>query len=59
MKKYILTEIDGKWTIEEMIIESVYPTTVKDSAREMIARLMQLVGIGPVAPQIEPENIKI
>ena len=59
MKKFILTEIDGVWTIEQIICESIYPTTKKQDDRAMIARLMQLIGVGPVAPQTEPEKVGI
>jgi hypothetical protein len=60
MRRFILTEWEsGSWTIEEMKIESVYPTVQKDSSREMVARLMQLVDVGPTAPQTEPERVEM
>jgi len=39
--------------------ENIYPVTVKKNAREMIARLMQLLDVGPVAPQIGPERVEL
>lgn len=59
MRKFILTEVDGAWTIEEIVCESIYPVTAKPNTREMIARLMQLVEVGPVAPQTEPEKVEL
>jgi hypothetical protein len=58
MKQFLLTQFDdGTWCIQEYSIQSAYPQTMKPNAREMIARLMQLVDVGPVAPQIEPEKV--
>ena len=58
---FIITErYDGTFTIAENTADgSVWPTTEKPNARAAIARLMQLLDIGPVAPQTIPENICI
>ena len=50
---------DGSWVIKEFKNGSIYPDTLKPNARAMIARLSQLLDIGPVAPQTEPERICI
>ena len=55
-----LTEhVDGSWTINEYAGSSRWPPVHKPNTREMVARVMQLVGIGPVAPQISPEDVCI
>lgn len=59
MRKFILTEVDGQWSIEEMSLSSIYPITQKPNSREMVARLMQLVDVGPVAPQTGPERVEM
>jgi hypothetical protein len=57
-RSFTITELsDGRWMIEERNGASIYPSTLKPNAREMIARLMQLANVGPVAPQTTPESI--
>jgi hypothetical protein len=59
--RYSLTEQDdGSWLIEqESGSGSTWPAITKPTKRAAIARLMQLVDIGPVAPQLEPESVCI
>lgn len=59
--RYSLTEQDdGSWLIEqESGTGSTWPAITKPSKRAAIARLLQLVDVGPVAPQIEPESVCI
>ncbi len=60
MRKIILTEIDGHWIIEEMVLESVFPTTQKESSYETMARLLQILGIKiPVTAQSFPERVEL
>lgn len=61
MKKYVITQHDdGRFVLEESDDRgNVWPPTEKDSARQIVARLMQLLEIGPVAPQITPEKVCI
>lgn len=60
MKKYILTEIDGAWTIEEMLVSSIFPIISKQDSIEMISRLMQTLDIKvPVFPQEFPEDVDL
>jgi hypothetical protein len=60
-RQIVLTEYnDGSWIIEEKSNDdSIWPAVRKASSREMIARLMQLVNVGPVAPQTHPERVGI
>ena len=51
--------LDGSWSMHLSDGENIYPVTVKKNAREMIARLMQLIDVGPVAPQIGPERVEL
>jgi hypothetical protein len=59
VRQFILTEVDGDWYIQQTDLKSIYPTTKKSGERAMIARLMQLLDVGPLSPQLEPESIKI
>lgn len=61
MRRFVITETaNGEWTLVESDDRgNVWPTTVKATAREMVARLSQLLGIGPVAPQTRPERVEI
>jgi len=38
---------------------SVYPRTSYETKRQIAARVLQLLGIGPVAPQTWPESVCI
>lgn len=53
----LLERSDGSWLIIESSCESVFPQTHKPTARAMIARLSQLLDVGPVAPQSWPEKV--
>lgn len=61
MKQYTITQHDdGRWTLAEVdSVGNIWPTITKPTARAVVARLMQLLEIGPVAPQIEPEQVCI
>jgi len=60
MKKWTITEDDnGVHIVEEDDEGNITPTTTKPTRREAVSRLMQLMNIGPVAPQTDPENICI
>lgn len=61
MRRFVITETAaGEWTlVESDDAGNVWPTTVKATARELVARLSQLLGIGPVAPQTRPERVEI
>lgn len=56
--KYIITEcLDGGWMLQQQENQTIWPTVIKKTKREVIARLMQLMDVGPVRPQTEPEKI--
>jgi hypothetical protein len=53
----IVEEGDGTYSIHEHMVDGVAPPTVKPNKREVAARLLQLLQIGPVAPQDYPEEV--
>lgn len=55
----IVDEEDGTFSIHEHMKDGVAPPIVKPNKREVAARLLQLLEIGPVAPQSYPEEICI
>jgi len=59
MNRYVIERRDdGTFSLIESDDQgNVWPMTVKRSAREVVARLSQLLGIGPVAPQMTPETV--
>jgi len=54
-----LTETADGWTVSERRGESVYPQTSYPTARLAVARILQLLDLGPVGPQKHPERICI
>ena len=46
---------DGSFTIHRWSLDSVSPSHDYTDARKAAARVLQLLGIGPVAPQTWPE----
>lgn len=61
MNRYTITQHDdGRFTLEQSDDRgNVWPETKKPTARAIVARLSQLLGIGPVAPQTTPEEVCI
>lgn len=60
MQKFTLEQrADGCWHITHEKGESIYPTTSYDTPRKAASRLLQLLDIGPVAPQTHPERVCI
>lgn len=53
----IVEEVDGTFTIHEHKRDSVFCPTPKKTAREVAARMLQLLNVGPTAPQDWPEEI--
>jgi len=47
---------DGTFTLHRWSKESVFPTHEYKTAREAVSRILQLLSIGPVAPQIRTEE---
>lgn len=61
---FVLVERDdGTWTIEHYVHgeqkDSSYPITYKPTAREAMSRVLQLLDLGPVAPQTHPERVGV
>ena len=56
---YTITETSDGFALEEQCGENILPQTHKATAREVIARLMQIMNVGPVAPQTFPEEVCI
>lgn len=55
----IVEEGDGTYSIHEHMTDGVAPPTVKPNKREVAARLLQLLQVGPIAPQDFPEEVCI
>jgi hypothetical protein len=53
----VVEEADGTYSIHEHMTDGVAPPCVKPNKREVAARLLQLLQIGPVAPQDWPEEV--
>ena len=51
----IVEEADG-WVVHQHSPSGVSPSTHYPTKREAIARLMQLLATGPIAPQMHPET---
>lgn len=57
---FIIEEgVDGEWIIHQWHNEGVAPQSSYPTKRLAAARLLQLLHIGPVAPQTHPEKICI
>ncbi len=59
MNTWTIRETANGYAIEHRDGETVWPTTMKATKREAAARLLQLMGIGPVRPQMTPERVGI
>jgi hypothetical protein len=59
MKKIILEETGIAWSVSLEEGESIYPTTSYPTTRLAVARILQLLWLGPVAPQTHPESVCI
>jgi hypothetical protein len=61
MTRYTITHHDdGHFSLVQADDSgNVWPTTEKATARQIVARLSQLLEIGPVAPQTTPEEVCI
>lgn len=51
-----IVETDGKFVVEQWSDDSVWPTHDYPTKQKAAARVLQLLGIGPVAPQTWPEE---
>ena len=53
----IVEESDGSYSVHEHTWDGVAPPSSYPDKRKAAARLLQLLGIGPVAPQTWPEAV--
>jgi hypothetical protein len=53
----IVDEGDGTFSVHEHTSDSICPPITKPNKRDAAARLLQCMGLGPVAPQDYPEEI--
>ena len=57
-RRWILVEEgDGTYSVHEHMTDGVAPPITKPNKRDAAARLLQCLGVGPVAPQDYPEEI--
>lgn len=59
LRKIELTECGDNWAVAMSDRDAIYPTTSHKSKRLAVSRILQLLDIGPVAPQIHTEEICI
>lgn len=52
---FMLVEGDDVWQVHHWTPDSVSPVSEYETPREAASRLLQLLHIGPVAPQTHPE----
>lgn len=50
---------NGRFGVYSQTVGGVAPLTEYNTKRQAVARFLQLVGTGPVAPQTWPENIEV
>ena len=58
-KRWIIMEKGSGFEVHYHDSESVYPSSIYPTKRLAAARLLQLLGCGPVAPQTTPETAMI
>jgi hypothetical protein len=58
-ERYTMEKTSNGWELSIEKGESIFPTTTYKTKRLVVARLSQLLDIGPVAPQTHPERICI
>ena len=57
--RFLLIYMGDHWTLREMDKANVYPPCDKKTKREIASRLLQVMKVGPVAPQIGPEEHRV
>lgn len=56
----ITQEADGTYSVLERTRDgSIMPSSLHETKRLAAARLLQIMDLGPVAPQLEPESAEI
>jgi hypothetical protein len=54
-----IVEEDGEWVVHQFSPTGVAPSSAYPSKRTAAARMLQLLHIGPVAPQSYPETAAV
>jgi hypothetical protein len=57
--KLTIEEKCGEWLVGMEDGENIWPTTSYSTKRLAMARVLQLLDLGPVGPQMHPERICI
>jgi hypothetical protein len=55
--RWMIVETPEGYEVHQHSAASVWPPTTYPTKRLAAARLLQLLGIGPVAPQTHPESV--
>lgn len=56
-RRWIILEANGQFEVHTHTSDGVAPPSVYPTARRAVARIMQLMNVGPVAPQTWPEEV--
>lgn len=58
-KTLMIVEVGGQFEVHEHTPTGIAPTSIYPTKHKAAARVLQLLGIGPVAPQTWPEQVCI
>ena len=58
-KCYVIEQAGPDWVVHQWTADSIMPISVYKTPRLAASRVLQLLHIGPVAPQDHPETIGI
>lgn len=58
-KRWVIVEVPSGYELHIHDRDNVSPVVTYSTKREVAARLLQLLNIGPVAPQIHAEEVEI
>jgi hypothetical protein len=56
---HFIVEIDGRFEVHQHTPDGIAPPSTYNAGRQAVARVMQLMRTGPVAPQTWPEEVCI
>lgn len=57
--KITIEETGRGWKIDQEDDDNTWPTTYKETRKEAAARVLQLLDLGPTAPQASPEMVTL
>ena len=55
-RKFTIYERDEGWFLDQDLPDGNFPTIFKNTKKEIAARFLQELNLGPTAPQIGPEH---